>query len=171
MDLSDADLDTLQRKLRFKVRHHVGFTCPDVDDIVQETLTRFLRTREGAVGDPARIGAFLNGICQNVIQEYRRRWHRDMPVSDTAPELQDNRLAHSEVLELQDAIASGMQQLSSRDRHVLKCLYLDEWTKDEILAGTGLTEENFRVVLFRAKEKFRQIYGGNLKRRAVSSHK
>jgi hypothetical protein len=34
----------------------------------------------------------------------------------------------------------------------------------------SLTDENFRVVLCRAKERFRQIYNSGVKRRAVSNH-
>jgi len=51
-----------------------------------------------------------------------------------------------------------MRQLSSRDREILNMFYLEERPVEEILKLTGLTETNFRVVLCRAKEKFRQIY-------------
>ena len=42
MNFSGEDLEKLRPKLRFKVCYEVGFYCPDVDDIVQETLARFL---------------------------------------------------------------------------------------------------------------------------------
>jgi RNA polymerase sigma factor (sigma-70 family) len=171
MDFSEADLEKLRPKLRFKVCHRVGFACPDVDDIVQETLARFVSaTRDGKLRNTEAVGAFVNGICQNVILEYRRRWSRDTPMLDTAPEVPDKRLGDAEAFELREAIGSGMQQLSARDRQVLRAFYIDEMPKHEILAATGLTDDNFRVVLCRAKERFRQIYNSQVKHRAASSH-
>lgn len=171
MDLAEAHLEKLRPKLRFKVCHRVGFACPDVDDIVQETLKRFLlAVREGKLRKTAAMGAFLNGICQNVILEYRRQWSRDISVGDAETETADKRLADSEIFDLRDAITAGMQQLSARDRQVLRAFYLDETPKSEILATMGLTDDNFRVVLCRAKERFRQIYNSPVKHRAASSH-
>lgn len=171
MDFAEADLEKLRPKLRYKVCHAVGFVCPDVDDIVQETLKRFLlAAQDGKIRNADALGAFLNGICENVILEFRRRWSRDMPVADAAAEAVDKRLPDSDLFDLRDAIAVGMQQLSARDRHILRAFYLDETPKSEILASTGLTDDNFRVALCRAKERFRQIYNSRVKHRAASSH-
>jgi DNA-directed RNA polymerase specialized sigma24 family protein len=52
--------------------------------MVQESLSRFLLAmREQKVRDPAAVGAFLNGICRNVVYEYRRRLLRE----DAMPEI------------------------------------------------------------------------------------
>ena len=171
MDFSDADLEKLRPRLRFKVCHSVGFACPDVDDIVQETLQRFLLAIEKEkIRNIEASGAFVNGICQNVVLEYRRRWLRDSHVEDSALEVADRGLAETELFEMREAIASGMKQLSARDRRVLQAFYLDETPKNEILEQMSLTDENFRVVLCRAKERFRQIYNSLVKHRAASSH-
>jgi RNA polymerase sigma factor (sigma-70 family) len=171
VELSGAELQALRRKLRFKVCHRIGFACPDVDDIVQESLARFLRAAQaGKMQNVETAGAFLNGIAQNVILEYRRRWNRDGVISDTLPEPVDKRSGHSEVFELHDAIIAGLHQLSTRDREILQAFYFDENSKDEILARMNLTDEAFRVILCRAKERFRRIYNGPLKQRAVASH-
>ena len=171
MEFSETDLESMRPRLRFKVCHRVGFACPDVDDIVQETIKRFLvAAHDGRLHNAAATGAFLNGICQNVILEYARRWSRDTPRPDAGPEVTDKRLAETELFEMRDAIAFGMQQLSTRDRQVLRAFYLDEVPKDEILATTGLTDDNFRVVLCRAKDRFRQVYNSRVKHRAASSH-
>jgi RNA polymerase sigma factor (sigma-70 family) len=171
MDFSEADLENLRPRLRFKVCYRVGFACPDVDDIVQETLTRFLSAEAGRLQKSEASGAYLNGICQNVILEYRRRWARDTPVAGRLPESPDARLAETELFEMRQAIAAGLQELSPRDRQVLRAFYLEETPKREILAIAGLTDENFRVVLCRAKERFRQIYLSKVKHRAASGHK
>lgn len=171
MDFSSEELEKLRLRLRFKVRYEVGYACPDVEDIVQETLTRLLlAARQEKLRNAAALGAFLNGICRNVISEYRRRWQRAEPMPETPPEPREKALPEAELFEMREAIARGLDELSARDRRVLRAYYLEEKTKDEILRLTGLSEDNFRVVLCRAKERFRQIYLEQTKHRSVSSH-
>ena len=87
----EIDPDILERyrlKLRYKVCYHLGGSCADVDDVVQETLTRFLRALEDSkIRNPDSTAAFLSGICNNVIREYRRRmWKEPLIDPDLAPE-------------------------------------------------------------------------------------
>ena len=171
MNFSGEDLEKLRPKVRFKVSYDVGFFCPDVDDIVQEALMRFmLAARQEKIHNPAAVGAFLNGICRNVVSEYRRRNMRDEPMPEVVPEPPGKSIAESELFELRQAITLGMEQLSERDRRVLRAFYLEEKSKDEILKQTGMTDENFRVVLCRAKERFRAIYLEQTKHRGISRH-
>ena len=159
MGLQRGDLEKLRVRLRYRVARAVGFACPDVDDIVQETLKRLLESLEAdRLHSPNALGAFLNGICKNVISEYRRRVFRDLPMPDVVPEPPPKSLPEPELFELRQAIAEGMRQLSARDRQVLQMFYLEEQPVERILALTGLTEPNLRVVLCRAKERFRRIY-------------
>jgi RNA polymerase sigma-70 factor, ECF subfamily len=157
--LLPEEIERLRPKLRFKVCYEVGFLCPDVDDIVQEAMSRFLvATQQDKVRKPEAAGAFLAGICRNVISEYRRRNRREDPMPDVVPEPQGKSIPESDLFEFRDAIAQAMAQLPERDRGVLRAFYLEEKTKEDIMAQTGMTDQNFRVVLFRAKEKFRRLY-------------
>ena len=84
------DPDILERyrlKLRYKVCYHLGSFCPDVDDVVQETFTRFLRIlQDQKIRNPESTGALLNGICNHVIQEYRRGiWKEPVVDPETVP--------------------------------------------------------------------------------------
>jgi RNA polymerase sigma-70 factor (ECF subfamily) len=160
MDLSDASLERLRLKLRYKVLYHVGHGCADVDDLVQESLARFIKAQQNQkIRNTEEFGAFLNGVCRNVILEYRRKMKRepgldlDTPIPDTAirPE--------AEILEMRDAIDHGLAELADRDRTILRALYLDGREKDEICLEWNMTDAQFRVVLFRAKERFRRAYG------------
>jgi RNA polymerase sigma-70 factor (ECF subfamily) len=171
MNLPDQEIEKLSVRLRYRVRYQLGFACPDIDDVVQETLRRFLEASQAdRMRTPDAAGAFLNGICRNVISEYRRRLFRDAPMPEVPPEPPPKRLPPTDVFELRDAIAEGMKQLSKRDQEVLRALYLEEKPVEEILELTGLTPGNFRVVLFRAKEKFRQIYCDTVKSQAALGH-
>jgi RNA polymerase sigma-70 factor (ECF subfamily) len=126
--------------------------------------------RDDKIRDQAALGAFLNGICRNVVSEYRRRNLRDEPMPEVMPEPPSKSIAEAELFELRQAIANGMEQLSERDRRVLRAFYLEEKSKDEILEQTGMTDENFRVVLCRAKDRFRAIYLEQTKHRGNSRH-
>jgi hypothetical protein len=70
--LTERDIDRLRIKLRCKVVYHVGNSCADVDDLVEESLLRFLRAgHPQQIRDSDKFGAFLSIICSNVILEYR----------------------------------------------------------------------------------------------------
>jgi RNA polymerase sigma-70 factor, ECF subfamily len=168
---SDDDLERLRPKVSFKVSYEVGFFCPDIDDLVQETLTRFvIAARKETLRNPDAVGSFLNGICRNVILEYWRRSSREAPMPEVIPEPPAKGIPEAGLLELRDAIATGMAQLNTRDREILTAFYLQEKTKEEILEMTGLSDDNFRVVLCRAKERFRTIYNQQTKHPGTSRH-
>lgn len=169
--LSEETLEKLRSRVRFKVCYDVGFYCPDVDDIVQESLARFLvAARDQKIQNPECAGAFLHGICRNVVSEYRRSTRRTDPMPETVPEPPPKSLPEYEILELRQAIAHGLDQLPERDRKVLRAFYLEDKPRSEIMRQTGLSDENFRVVLCRAKDRFRAIYLQQTKQRGSSGH-
>jgi RNA polymerase sigma-70 factor (ECF subfamily) len=142
-----------------------------VDDLVQETLRRFLdASQSDKLRSPEAAAAFVNGVARNVISEYRRRLHRDVPMPEIVPEPPAKGLPESERFELRQVLDEAMSQIPPRDRLVLQSFYLEEKSAEEVLALTGLTMENFRVVLCRAKERFRQIYLRIVQYRAASGH-
>ena len=76
----------------------------------------------------------------------------------------------AELVEDREAIDTGLCQLSDRDQLILRAFYLEDRTRAEICNALGVTDTQFRVALFRAKERFRKIYRQSLKRRAATSH-
>jgi RNA polymerase sigma factor (sigma-70 family) len=164
MEIDSEKVEMFRRKLRYKVCYHVGSFCADVEDLVQETMVRFLRAlNEGNIRKPESIGPFLSGICNNVILEYRRSLWRDRPEfseTTTAAQSVKSVLPEAESLELRDSIAAVMQQLSDRDRRVLCAFFLEERGADEICREMEMSGNQFRVALCRAKERFRKIYRG-----------
>lgn len=171
MEIDEATLERLRLKLRYKVLYHVGHNCADVDDLVQESLARFIRAgQRQQIRNTEEFGAFLNGVCRNVILEYRRRQRRE-PTSDSESEIPERGVRpDAEILEMRDAIDSGLAELSDRDRTILRALYLDGRDKDEICREWNMSDAQFRVVLFRAKERFRRAYSGEMKQSAADRH-
>jgi RNA polymerase sigma factor (sigma-70 family) len=169
--LSENAIDRLRLKLRYKVLYHVGHGCADVDDLVQETLTRFFRAEQRQlIRNPDELGAFLNGVCRNVILEYRRRIRREPPMDPDTPVPDAGSRPDAEIFEMRDAIDNGLQELAERDRAILRSLYLEGREKEDICKEWGMTDAQFRVVLFRAKERFRRVYNTELKRNSALDH-
>src|SRR5579871_3178653 len=157
--LPQSSIERLRLKLRYKVLYHLGHSCADVDDVVQETLARFFRAEQrGQIRNTEEFGAFLNGVCRNVILEYRRRQRRE-PLADPEVPVPDTGVRpDAEVFEMRDAIDHSLGDLAERDRAILQSLYLEGRDKDAICRQWGMTDAQFRVVLFRAKERFRRAY-------------
>ena len=169
--LTESTIERLRLKLRYKVLYHVGHGCADVDDLVQESLARFFRAEQRQlIRNTDELGAFLNGVCRNVILEYRRRIRReptidpDMPIPDVGVR------PDAEIFELRDAIDSGLKELAERDRAILRSLYLEGREKEDICRQWGMSDAQFRVVLFRAKERFRRVYDTEMKRNSAVDH-
>ena len=171
MDLSEPSLERLRLKLRYKVLYHVGHSCADVEDLVQETLSRFIRAAQREqIRNTEESGPFINGVCRNVILEYRRRVKREPRLDDDSRVPEVGVRPEAEILEMRDAIDSGLAELADRDRAILQSLYLDGKEKDEICAEWKMSDAQFRVVLFRAKERFRRVYNGEVKRTDDGAH-
>lgn len=169
--LTESDIERLRLKLRYKVLYHVGHSCADVDDLVQETLVRFFRAEQRQlIRNTEEFGAFLNGVCRNVILEYRRRIKREPNIDPDLPIPDAGVRPDAEIFEMRDAIDNGLQELAERDRAILRSLYLEGREKEDICREWGMTDAQFRVVLFRAKERFRRAYGMEMKRNTPAEH-
>jgi DNA-directed RNA polymerase specialized sigma24 family protein len=171
VNISESEFQNLRRKLKAKVWHHLGGYCPDADDIVQESMARWTRAgQEGKIERLDNPGGFLSGICNNVISEYRRRVWRDPEYSDVLDRRPDPGISHSEDLELRDAVGAALSQLMDRDCRILKDLYLNCKTPEEVCAENDIPAAYLRVVLFRAKARFRAIYALQVKHKPLGRH-
>ena len=132
----------------------------DIEDIRQITFIRVLLNLEKANGirDSKALGSFVNSCCENVYREHRRR-KVPVPVDDDVTNnLQDcGRNAADIVIqeETVEQVQAVLDDLPERDRRILTAVFLDEQDKDEVCAEFGITRGNLRVILARAKKKFR----------------
>ena len=170
MVYSEADLAIMTRKLRFKVRFHLGAFCPDTEDVVQETLARFVHAASaGAIANLERYGAFLNGVCNNVIREWRRQAWREPPY-DAEIHGEPAVKGEGERLLVRDEVQDALSHLLPRDADILRGFFLEQRSKDEICREHQLTDAQFRVILFRAKQRFRTVYDTNVKQSGTQEH-
>ena len=146
----------LQIKLRARM-----LASETVDDLRQETYIRVLVTlRKDGVRQPERFGAFVNGICNNVIQEFYRATSRTSPWDDSYLELPDHALDTEGFLiskQIKDRVRQIIEELPRKDRDLLQAFFLEEKDKDEVCTQFGVDRDYFRVLLHRAKDKFRVL--------------
>jgi RNA polymerase sigma-70 factor (ECF subfamily) len=55
-----------------------------------------------------------------------------------------------------------LEQLSERDRRLLREVFLEERDKDEVCRDFGVDRDYLRVLLHRAKQSFKSLYLKNM---------
>jgi RNA polymerase sigma-70 factor, ECF subfamily len=136
-----------------------------VDDVRQETFARVLATlrRDGGIRQPERFGAFVNAICKNVLRETLRHLYRNQALGPDQMESPDP----SKIVDLERELISQetkekvrliLAAMRPRDRELLRALFLEEKDKDEICREFGVEREYLRVLLYRARVRFRSTF-------------
>lgn len=134
-----------------------------IEDIRQETLLRvlqILRNKNG-VEHPERFGAFVNAVCNNVILEFYRAESRHDAVDDSQEEPPDTTVDLDAPLinfDTRRQVQRVLDELPEKDRHILQAVYLDEMDKSEICRRHNVDADYLRVLLYRAKSRFRRVY-------------
>jgi RNA polymerase sigma-70 factor (ECF subfamily) len=148
--------------LRIKLRSRM-LASETVEDLRQETYIRVLVTlRKDGVRQPERFGAFVNGICNHVLQEFYRVSNKTSPWDDSYLELPDKAVDTEGVLiskQMKDRVRQAILELPKKDRELLQAFFLEEKDKDEVCVQFGVDRDYLRVLLHRAKDKFRVLYG------------
>jgi RNA polymerase sigma-70 factor, ECF subfamily len=147
----------IQIKLRSRLKSREA-----MEDIRQETFTRFfVALRDGRILQPARLGPYVNSICNNVLLEHYRSSARHVPMEEEA---QENVPAKGDLLgfltmrQNEKNVRCVLEQLPERDRRLLKEIFLEERDKDEVCRDFGVDREYLRVLLHRAKRSFKLLY-------------
>lgn len=151
------------RLLRIKARGRMR--CPHlVEEVCQETLLRVLTlVRRGGVDRPERLAALVNSICNHVLLETFRRENRACPIPDNFPEPVDGAVAPDCTLMVQEGqrqVRRVLDGLPEKDRELLRQLFLEERDRDEVCRTFQVDREYLRVMLYRAKTRFRDSFEG-----------
>lgn len=150
--------DLLTIKLRSRLRSPAL-----VEDAKQETFLRVLTTlRKGGLASAGSLGAFVNSTCNNVLFEtYRAETKRrqnvpedETPLEAPAASVESVMLDADEHARVRQAIA----ELPARDRDLLRSLFFEERDKDELCRAMGVDRQYLRVLLHRAKGRFREVF-------------
>jgi RNA polymerase sigma-70 factor (ECF subfamily) len=152
----------IQVKLRSRVPSREA-----IEDVRQETFARFyVALREGKILHPERLGSFVNSICNNVLLEHYRSTvrHSSLDDDDQQKDFPSRAMDLLSVLvakETEKKVREILEQLSERDRRLLREVFLEERDKDEVCRNFGVDREYLRVLLHRAKQSFKSLYKKN----------
>ena len=147
--------------LRIKLRAK-RLASETVEDLRQETYIRVLGVvRKDGVRQPERFGAFVNSICNNILQEFYRATAKTTALDPAYEEKPDESVdIEGQMVSKQtkERVRQVLQDLPKKDHQLLQAFFLEEKDKDEVCAQFGVDRDYLRVLLHRAKDKFRVLY-------------
>ncbi|WP_416305962.1 RNA polymerase sigma factor [Neptunicella sp. SCSIO 80796] len=135
-----------------------------VADLVQDTFIIVItKARNGAIDNPAALSAFIRQTGINLlIAHYRKEKRRaTQPDDDIDIRVPTDALGMSHLLNSEKAVQlvqQVMQELNTkRDCQILQNYFIYEQDKKQICADLQLSAEHFDRVLFRARQRLKQL--------------
>ena len=130
-----------------------------IREVIQETFVRVLRVlRDGGIESPEALGSFVNSVCNNVLFEvYRGQTKFTQEVTE---QLSPEAPAEQEMVSAEERcqVHEALAELSEKDRIILCGVFIEDREKDDLCNSLGIDREYLRVLLHRAKRRFRAIW-------------
>jgi RNA polymerase sigma-70 factor (ECF subfamily) len=134
------------------------------DDLHQETFRVVLeRLREKGIEEPERLAGFLHRTAKNLFlagyrKGARRKTDGEVEGMEAMPDPASGPLQET----LREEQAAQVRRLigeldTDRDRQILYRFYIAEEDKEGICDALGLSSLHFNRVLFRARQRFKEI--------------
>jgi RNA polymerase sigma-70 factor (ECF subfamily) len=147
--------DLLTIKLRSRLRH-----ADLVHDARQETLMRVLNVlrNKGGISTPQALGAYVNSVCNNVLFEMYRSEAKMPTLTEDLPDLPSRETSvEARLVHEQDRarVRQVLAALPDKDRLILYRIFFEEKDKDDVCKEFGVDREYLRVLVHRAKLRFR----------------
>jgi len=133
------------------------------EDLLQDTFRLTLeKIRRGDLREPERLSGFICNIARNLATAHFRRASRQEPLEAQTPlsaNADDDPLQRLLAAEKAAIVRRILGELPSpRDRDVLYRFYLADQDKEQICLHLGLSSLHFNRVLFRARERYKELY-------------
>jgi RNA polymerase sigma-70 factor (ECF subfamily) len=146
-------------KMIYKYLVKMGANRNDAEDIVQETVYKFFLYIESI--DAEKASSWLFRVAVNHYYDLCRKQKRRGTVSIENFSFQDDSLLPEEYLgktELKEEIHHVLDQLNPTYKQLLFLKYELELTYEEMADMLDLKLPTLKTYLFRAREKFKEIY-------------
>lgn len=136
-----------------------------IEDVRQDVFLRVFRKLRSPDGirDGRKLGSFVNSVCNNVLLES----YRTKGGVESLGVQHDNVAA--DAISVEEALLDGetaiqvrrvLDEMEPKDADLLRAIFLEERDKNEICSEYGVDRGYLRVLLHRAKEKFRSRFLG-----------
>ena len=149
--------ELLAMKLRSRLR-----SAAQVEDARQETFVRVLATlkQKGGLASPESLGAFVNGVCNNVLFEMYRANARTTELDEEYDEMSLTPSSDASLIagEERADVKKALDELPLREQQLLKWLFFDERDKDDICRELQIDRGYLRVLVHRAKNQFKERF-------------
>jgi RNA polymerase sigma-70 factor, ECF subfamily len=154
----------LQSGLRLVANRAAGGDFELAHDVCQEALVIIIRRlRSTGLENPAMLAAFVAQTARNLVIAARRKTQRQRTgsyaetieaIADPGPAAQEQ-LSAGRIAAILNRIVAELP--GERDRTVLIRFYLKEDDKSDICRDLNLSELGFNQVVFRARNRLRQL--------------
>jgi RNA polymerase sigma-70 factor, ECF subfamily len=132
-------------------------------DILQDAaVTTLEKLRSGEIAHPENLGGYLYRVALNHLRNHRRKDRSAISSADGLDEIPspDSADGGEDIGSRQWAIAARrmLEEMPvARDREILIRFYLDDLGKEAICHELRLSEDHFNRVIFRARNRFREL--------------
>jgi RNA polymerase sigma-70 factor (ECF subfamily) len=153
--------NAIRMSLRYRLR-----SWQLIDDIRQETFLRvlnFLRS-DKTMDHPERLGAYVHSVSINVMMELLRASTRHPAMPEDAHQMVDGSINPEGAVvtrERKDMVLGVLEELPEKDRRILRSVFLEDCDKDEVCRRFDVTRDYLRVLVHRAKIRFRAALDKN----------
>ncbi len=133
-------------------------------DLRQDTFRIALeKLRNSPLKEPEHLAAYLRGVALNLLIAQRRKDTRrattaDSDAIETIADECGGPFDNVSREQVRAAVDTLLRELGTpRDREILTRVYIEEHDKDAICAALGVDSLHFNRVLYRAKQRFREL--------------
>jgi RNA polymerase sigma-70 factor (ECF subfamily) len=139
-----------------------GVDSHTIEDVQQETFCRVLgAVRAGNINNASGLGAYVHGVCKNVLSETRRDGIRNQYEPLDFTDLPDGAMGLEEIMQLREnrqLVRLILSELPERDRHLLQARFFDDRENEDVCQDFGVDRDYLRVLFHRAINKFGDLY-------------
>lgn len=136
----------------------------DVEELVQQTFMIAIdKIRRGDLHEPERLSGYICGIAGKLAKVHlqKARLRNLTHIDEIAPVVDSNRGPFEQLLRKEEAeiVRQVIGELRmQRDREIIIRYYLNDEEKHSICASLSLTGVQFNRVIFRALDRFKELY-------------
>jgi RNA polymerase sigma-70 factor (ECF subfamily) len=134
-------------------------------DLRQDTFRVAIeKLRSSSLDEPAHLAAYLRAVALNLWIAHQRKQVRRATTADSdavdaaADAGESGPFENVSRAQVRDAVGVLLDELGTpRDREILTRVYLRDEDKTDVCAALGVDATHFNRVLFRARQRFREL--------------